>query len=300
MSRILNVGIVGAGVFAGYHAGKVNAHPRATLLGVYDHDHPRADRFASQNECQAYSDLESLSVDCDALIIAVPAIHHYNAAKVGLDADCHILMEKPLATTVDDCEDLVDHAARRDCVLQIGHQERIVLKAIGLDQIGTRPETIEIVRHTERTSRNLDASVALDLMIHDLDLLIYLYGPPDTIESADGERVYSEEWDVVRAQLAFGDVTARLSASRDTQSERLWRLQFPSGRIDIDFAQKTLRHTTAFDLNPDFADDHGVQDSLATAFDIFVGACLDGDPPLASGQDGLAAVRAARMIEGML
>jgi predicted dehydrogenase len=234
------------------------------------------------------------------LIIAVPATYHTGAALIGLGHGCHLLVEKPLACSVTDAEQIVSAASNSGRVLQVGHQERIVTQAIGLHDIKARPKHIDITRHTPRATRNLDTSVVMDLMIHDLDLLHALYGAPDWINTEMAKRIYSDELDVVRAEAGFGEIAAYISASRDAEPDRRWTLRYEEGTVEIDFGAKTIRHDTPFDLDCGFGDRQRVQDNLAAAFDCFVRACLDGTPPLATGEDGLAAVRAAAKIEGTL
>jgi len=298
MSTVLNVGVVGAGVFAGYHANKVTDHPRAVLTGVFDRTAANADTMAGKHNVPSVESVKALAELSDALIIAVPASHHTDAALEGLEGGCHLLVEKPLACSVEDAILIRDRAQQQGRMLQVGHQERIVMDAIGLGALTERPTQIDIIRHTPRATRNLDTSVVMDLMVHDLDLLQSLYGSPDWISTEAARRVYSDELDVVRAELGYADMTAYLSASRDSVGERRWVLRYPSGTVEIDFGMKTLRHDTGFDLNERFGDLPEVQDNLGAAFDYFVRACLDGGAPLASGEDGIAAVKAAAEIEG--
>lgn len=294
----LKVGVIGAGVFAGYHAGKVATHPRSVLSGVYDRNADKARDLADRHSSAVYGDVEALAASSDALIIAVPASDHAGLAEIGLSADCHLLIEKPMATSVEACDQLIEMARKRNCVLQIGHQERIIMEAIGLSRLEERPKDVRVIRHNGPSERNLDASVVMDLMIHDLDLLQALYGPPEWINTESAKRVYSDQWDEVRAELGYADFTVYLSASRNDLPNRKWTLRYESGTVQIDFNAKTLTHDTPFHLNERFGDDPRVQDSLASAFDRFVKACLDGEPPLATGQDGRAAVRVASIIEG--
>ncbi|MGB6228856.1 MAG: Gfo/Idh/MocA family oxidoreductase [Litorimonas sp.] len=296
MSEPLKVGVVGAGVFAGYHAAKVAAHDRAILTSVYDVDPTRAAELADRLDTSVAVSLSSLIEGADALVIATPASVHEDAAITALRAGRHVLIEKPFATTRAGCEAIL--AAQDGLVVQVGHQERLVAEAVGLHRLPKRPREIEIVRHTPRTTRNLDTSVIMDLMIHDIDLLQGLYGDPDWISTEAARRIYSPHYDAVRAEMGFGEMTAYLSASRDADAERRWIMRFDSGTVAIDFAAKTLRNDTPHDLDADFGDQPDVRDNLAAAFDRFIRAVLDGERPLASGRDGSVAVETARTIEG--
>ncbi len=291
----LRVGVVGAGVFAGYHAGKVHAHSRARLSGIHDLDADAAGALAERLGTEAIRSLDALFAKSDAVIIATPATTHGQLATQALKAGRHVLVEKPLALTLEDAECIL--SARGDRVLQVGHQERVVADAIGLFGIAERPTDIRIHRHTGRATRNLDTSVVMDLMIHDLDLLGALYGVPDWIATEAAASRYSEHLDMARAELGYEGFTAYVSADRDAEPERSWTIRYPSGTVAIDFAAKTLRHDTPFDLDADFGQSPDVADSLAAAFDRFVRACLDGARPLATGEDGLAALRMAVTIE---
>lgn len=300
MTTRLKVGLVGAGVFAGYHAHKVSAHDRAHLSGIFDPDIQKSQALAETHDTAALTSLSDLVTESDAVIVACPASYHAKAAIMALEAGCHVLIEKPLATTVMDSEAIVRQAASADRIIQVGHQERIVMETIGLHMIEARPTSVRIVRNCPRGTRNLDTSIILDMMIHDLDLLGMLFGKPDWVSTEQARKIYSDHIDEARAELGFGEMTAYVQSSRNAEAERRWTLQYESGTVEIDFAAKTLRHDTSFSLNAAFGDAPQVQDSLGAAFDRFVSACLDRQAPLATGTDGLEAVRLATMIEGDL
>ncbi len=297
MESPLKVSVFGAGVFAGYHAQKVKAHPRAALKGIYDPDLDRATALARKLDTKVFPTAESAIEACDAAICAVPAIYHKTVAIPVLTAGRSILIEKPLAETPEEGRAILAAAQYGGGKVQVGHQERLVTKAIGLDQIKERPVQIDITRQSGQTIRNLDTSVVKDLMIHDLDLLLHLFGPIDWVATEQAKMIYSDHLDSVRAEIGFDDFTAYVSASRDAEPERRWRLRYESGTVDIDFGAKTLRHDTPFALNADFGDLPSVKDSLGTAFDRFVKACLDNAEPLVSGEAGLAALDLAQKIE---
>ena len=297
MKASLRVGVVGAGVFGNYHAAKVVAHERTVLSGLYDHNRERCDALASKHHTQAYPTLESLIEVSDALIVASPATQHAEACQKALSRGRHVLVEKPISPDRDQAEEIVSIANANNCVLQVGHQERIVAAAIGLNRVELRPKEVEIIRHAPRSHRNQDTSVVMDLMIHDLDLVHWLFGEPEWINTESATRIYSDHYDSVRAEMGYEDMVVRLSASRDAELQRSWTLRYAESTVTIDFGAKLLTHDTGFDLDPDFGDRADVKDSLATATDHFVSACLDGSEPLISGEEGLAAVGLAIKIE---
>lgn len=299
MSRKLKMGVVGAGVFGGYHANKCAAHPRVEYVGTYDKSFERAHTVAAPKGGRGYRDYGLFIAACDAVIIAAPAIQHGTMALRALKAGCHTLIEKPIATTRAAAQRCLDAAKLNSLVLQVGHQERFVAKAIGLDRVIEKPTRIEAKRHSPYSRRGTDVSVTLDLMTHDLDMALWLMGEDALEVRGQSLRVRSETSDAALAHLRFSSATARLSASRvDAQSERIMRLVYPSGEVVIDFNAKTLTQTAGFDLDANFGDNPLARDSLGAATDSFVSAVLDGTPVEITGGHGLRALDAALKVDG--
>ena len=290
----LRVGVVGAGVFGGYHAAKCAAHPRVDLVGIHDPNSERAEALADRDGVKAFAELELMLAAVDAVIVACPATGHYAAAKAALLADKDVLVEKPIAHTVAHAEELVALAAERGRILQVGHQERFVAKAIGLDHIDEPPTAIRAWRHSGYSPRGTDVSVALDLMTHDIDLVLWLMnGDPEAV-AGESEVVRSSTPDRAEATLSFPTTTAWLSASRVAEMPRReLELVYPSGTIAVDFAAKTLTNSSEHPVVASFADDPGASDSLGAATDAFVRAVLDGAPVPITGGMGLRALRYA-------
>ena len=304
MSRKLKIGVVGAGVFGGYHAGKCAAHPRVKYIGTIDRSFKRAESVASPKGGRAFRRFDELLGQCDAVIIAAPASQHGTLALQALNANCHTLIEKPIATSRAQAQLCLNAASRRGLVVQVGHQERFVAKAIGLDRAPEKPLRIEARRHSPYSERGTDVSVTLDLMTHDIDMVLWLMG--EDAEKVRGQSVIvrSETSDAALAQLVFSAGTARLSASRvETASERVMTLTYPSGTVRIDFNAKTLTQSSSlleagFDLDPNFGDNPLAKDSLGAATDSFVSAILDGTPVEITGGHGLRALDAALKVDG--
>jgi len=297
MSERLKIGLIGAGVFAGYHANKLSANPRVDFVGVVDRSRERAARLAKIHNVPI-STMSGLLASSDAVIIASPASAHDAIATQALGARCHALIEKPLAVTSAKADEIVKLAVKQNCIVQLGHQERLILRAIGLDSIKERPLKIEAVRHSPYSLRGTDTSVTFDLMTHDIDLCTALLGgAPDKILGESG-RVRSETADMAYACLYYGPIIVHLSASRVADvSERWMRLTYPSGEVRVDFNAKTLTNSTSFALNANFGEDAIARDSLGAATDIFVRAVLDGTPVLVSAEDGAIAVKVAEAID---
>jgi predicted dehydrogenase len=301
MNERLKIGVIGAGVFGGYHAGKCAAHPRLELVGIFDPDRARCRASATKQNTQAFFHPSELFASVDAAIIACPAIYHGDMALAALQAGCHVLIEKPIADNVSKAQRIVDIAASNDLIVQVGHQERFVFKAIGLDTIPETPTKIVGHRFSPFSHRGTDVSVTLDLMTHDLDLVLWLMGETPVSISGQSLRVASSKPDAAYAKLSFSHGVARLEASRvEEASSRQMRLTYPSGTIEIDFNAKSLIHDTPFDLNDRFGDSPMARDSLGAGTNAFVDAVLDGKPAPISGEDGLRALKAALRIDGDL
>ena len=298
MSDYVKIGLIGAGVFAGYHANKLASHPRIKFTGVMDRNAKRASELAERHNIKAVS-LKALLRQSDAVIIAAPATSHGPIAIEALKAGRHCLIEKPIAVRVEEAQKIIALKTAEDLVVQIGHQERMIMRAIGLDAITERPVKIEAVRNSPYSLRGTDTSVTLDLMTHDIDLCTALMKGPPAAATGQSECVRSHRPDMSYAQIFYDGAKAVLEASRVADiSKRVMKITYPSGVVEIDFNAKTVVHSTAFALNTKFADDARAQDSLGAATDIFVRAILDKSPVLVTAEDGAIAARIALKIDG--
>lgn len=301
MSTQLSIGLVGAGVFGGYHAAKCAAHPRLDFVGLYDPDIARAHTVADTHGAAVFADYADLLENVDAVVIASPASRHGDMALQALKADCNVLIEKPIADTAAKAAEIIALATSRKRIVQVGHQERFVLKAIGLDQAGETPLRIVSHRHSPFSPRGTDVSVTLDLMTHDLDLVLWLMGDDPVTISGRSEIIKSGTPDAAFAILQFKAASARLEASRvEAESSRKMRITYPSGTVEIDFNAKRLTHNTPFKLNADFGNDPMAKDSLGAATNAFVEAVLDGKPVAITGGNGLRALQAALKVDGVI
>jgi len=298
MTDRLKIGLIGAGVFAGYHANKLAAHPRVIFTGVVDNNSVKANDLALCHKVECLP-LERLLEKSDAVVIASPATTHDSIAIQALTAGCHCLIEKPLAISAQAADDIIGLAAEKKLTVQVGHQERLVLRAIGLMDVPERPIAIEAVRNSPFSPRGTDTSVTMDLMTHDIDLCTTLLRAAPVEIKGQVERIRSRHVDKSEAVLKYDNCTARLKSSRvEDVSNRQMKITYPSGVVAIDFNAKTLSHSTPFALNADFADDARAKDSLGAATDIFVRAVLDNAPVLVTAEEGAIAVLVALQIDG--
>lgn len=300
MSRKLKIGVVGAGVFGRYHIGKCAAHSDVDLIGVFDHRYSSAVKAAKECATKAYAQFSDLLTDIDAVIIASPARSHGALSIQALEAGVHCLIEKPIAARAKEAAQIVELAKANKCTVQIGHQERFVAKAIGLDKIPEVPLSITAFRMSPYSERGTDVSVTLDLMTHDLDLLTLLIGErPKTVKGVPIS-VKSNFADASLGLITFPSGTiAKLHASRvEAGFRRTMDITYPSGTVSIDFNAKTLTHDTPFDLDTNFASNPLASDSLGAATNTFVAAILNDKPVPITAEDGYRALEMALAIDG--
>jgi len=301
MSEKLKIAVIGAGVFGGYHANKCAAHPRAEFIGIYDPDIDRAKTQAEKHGVQAFDDVQTMLAQTEAVIIASPADTHGSMALTALACGKHCLIEKPVASELKDAARIVELAKEKNLVVQVGHQERFVAKAIGLDKLPESPMNIVSRRMSKFSERGTDVSVTLDLMTHDLDLVLMLMGGMPTEVKGEIRIEKSSLPDFSCGELTFENGTATLTSSRlEDDFSRTMDITYLSGEVNIDFNAKTLTHTTPFDLNANFGEDPSAKDSLGAASNAFIEAVLDGSSVPVTAQDGYNALKLALMIDGDL
>jgi predicted dehydrogenase len=306
----LRVGIAGAGHFGRYHALKVAASDRARLVGIYDPDTERAKTVGWEAGAPDMA-FEALLPAIDALIIAAPAEAHHALACAALRAGKHVLVEKPIAATLEQADELAALAQSSGLVLQVGHLERFSSAYQALSARGRSPLYIEAVRIAPFKPRGTDVSVILDLMIHDLDLVLALVDSP--IESVDavGAPIASAFEDIANARLRFvNGAVAAITASRvSIRTERRMRIFARDTYLAADFATRKLTvigrgvgtpvpGVTGFGVEDASWED---RDSLAAEHAAFYDSVLDGAPVLVDASAGRRALSAALAVSaGMI
>jgi predicted dehydrogenase len=298
----LRIGVAGAGHFGRYHALKAAASPRATLAGVHDIDTERARTIGWEAGAPdlAFPDLLDA---CDALIVAAPAEAHHALAAAALRAGKHVLVEKPIAASLAEADDLAALAAAGNRVLQVGHLERFSAAHAALaGRIGA-PLYIEATRIAPFKPRGTDVSVILDLMIHDLDLILALVDSPIALVDAVGAAVASPHEDIANARIRFeSGAVATITASRvSARTERRMRVFAQDGYLAVDFANRQLTVIARDRGRPvPGVDGFGLEetswedrDSLAAEHAAFVASVLDGAPVAVDAAAGRRALAAA-------
>jgi predicted dehydrogenase len=303
MSETLRAGVIGAGVFGGYHARQYARIQGITFVGVYDPHPDRAAKTAMPLGGRAFADLASLLGEVDVVTVASPATHHAEQALAAIAAGKHVYVEKPIAVSLADAEKVRGAAAKAGVVVACGHQERVVFQAMGLLDLPEQPLMLEALRHGPPSERSRDVSAVLDLMVHDIDLALAIAASEPVTAEAEGVRGPDGVWDVVRAEASFeSGFTAILDVSRQADARRrTMRIVYPSGEVAIDFMARSFRNTTPFPLNPDFADTPAAADPLGTSVEGFLQAVRGAAPrPVVTAAEATAALDLAIAVEQAL
>jgi len=227
---MIRIGVIGVGHMGWLHARTAQGHPDAQLTAILDPETERTTRAASEFETEVVSSLDALAERCDAVVVAVPTLLHHAVVFDCLDRGLHVLVEKPIAATVSEGEDLTARAREVDRVLAVGHVERFNPVFMALEGEIDRPVFVEAHRLAPFVPRSIDVDVILDLMIHDIDLLLACHSPDVERVDASGVPVVTGREDIANARIAFTDgAVANLTASRVSR-ERMRRIRFFAGR----------------------------------------------------------------------
>ena len=307
----LALAILGVGHFGRFHALKAAANPRIHLVGLADADPARAAAIATEAGTEALTPIAAIAA-ADAVIIAAPTRFHHDLAMAALVAGKHVFIEKPIAATLPEADALITAAATARRVLQVGHIERFsaAFRAVVEAPAGGRALSWDAIRVAPFRPRSLDVSVVLDLMIHDIDLVLTLAGEdPDAVEAV-GAAVASDRPDFAVARLRFpGGRAAVITASRVSLAmERRLRVLGTEGEMSVNFLDRSLAVLRRGGADPvatmpgsgiDRATwtDH---DSLEAEQAAFVAACLDGAPVVVDGAAGRRALTVALAVEAAI
>ncbi len=238
----LRAAVVGIGYFGSRHANKLSHLPGVKLEYIVDVDGVRAQEAAAKFGARATTELRDLVGRVDIATIAVPTQQHAEVATTLLDAGIHLLVEKPLSATIDEADRVVGAATAKNLVLCVGHLERFNPALIAVRDRVTAPRFIEAHRLAPFSPRGTDVDVVLDLMIHDLDIILSLVDSPIAEVRADGAPVLTKGVDIANARIEFENgCTANVTASRiSAKWMRKLRVFQPDSYLSIDFRDRTV------------------------------------------------------------
>jgi len=235
----VTVGVIGVGHLGRWHAGLFKEIADARLIGVYDTDQKKNEEKARELGVKAFSNLDELLAAVEAVSIVTPTTTHAEIARQALNNDRHVFIEKPIAHSLEAAQEIIDLAAEKQRILQIGHIERFNPAVKTLHDVPVNPLFIEAHRLASFNPRGTDVAVVLDLMIHDLDLILKLVGSKPSEIQASGVAVVSSTIDIANARIQFENgCVANLTASRiSAKKMRKMRLFQKDAYISMDFSE---------------------------------------------------------------
>ncbi len=310
VSEKTRVAVVGVGHFGRLHAEKYAALADVELVAVVDRDQARGEEVASQLGCRALQDYRHLAGQIDAASLTVPTSLHHQVGQELLELGIHLLVEKPITESVESANKLIAAAKARGLTLQVGHLERFSPAYFALAERVSKPLFIEANRIAAFRPRATDVNVVLDLMIHDIDLIMALVRSPLVSVDAVGAAVVSEMEDIVSARLGFASgCAANLTASRvSLKTERSMRIFQPDAYLVVDLAQRkvTSRRKGEGEMFPGIPNIETEEfsfeeaDALANEIAAFIQCVRRQETPAVTGEAGRDAVEAALKITDSL
>ncbi len=302
-NSILKVGVIGVGHLGEYHVQKYKAIPEVELAGIVDINPDRAEEIAARYNTRAYNGHHDILNVVDAVSLAVPTEIHFDVARDILSKGIHLLIEKPITYELGPADTLIRMANERDLVLQVGLVERFNPAVVEMESLLNGPVFIESHRMNVFTTRGTDVDVVLDLMIHDLDII--LHSVPSEVKDvhAVGMSVITAMTDVANVRMIFENGTvANLTASRvSDKTLRKIRVFQPDAYLSVNCFKREI---SVIRLNGDVKDsnfpeivsdrtEYPDSDPLADEIASFVKVVKNGTAPVVSGQDGRRALSVA-------
>jgi predicted dehydrogenase len=302
----VRVGVIGVGYLGKFHTEKYSRMDNVQLVGVVDSDRVLAAEVAARFDTRAFADYRDLFGHVDAVSIVVPTEDHFSVATECLNHDLDVLIEKPMTATLEQADDLIKIAESRKRVMQIGHLERFNPAVIALKDIVHNPLFIEAHRLSIFKDRSTDVSVVLDLMIHDIDIIMNLVKSEIKSIHAAGAPVICEHADIANVRLEFeSGCVANVTASRiSTKNQRKIRLFQKDAYVSVDFTTRDITiirrdESCAGDLIPgmdirqhSFSEADALEDELAS----YIQAVNTRQTPVVSGNAGRQALGVALSI----
>jgi predicted dehydrogenase len=305
-SELLKAAVIGVGSLGQHHARVYTEIPGVSLIGVADRNEKQAKEVAKRCHCQAFTDYHTLLDQVDIVSVVVTTQAHYAVAKDCLEKGISVLLEKPMTTTLEQADELIGLASEKKVVLQVGHIERFNRAIEELKTMLTAPKFIEVHRLGPFSQRNTDIGVTLDLMIHDLDIILDLVGSPVERVEATGVKILSEHDDIANARITLANgCVANVVASRVTmEAQRKIRIFSPTSYISINYQKQelsiyTLKKGQKLDENnlmKMIKRERKVFDKkepLLAELTAFVNSVRTGQPPVVSGEQGRQALALA-------
>jgi len=301
----IKVGVIGAGYLGKFHIEKYLSFDDVDLVGVVDVDVEAGKEVEEKFGISCYKDMSELVGKVDAVSIVVPTVYHHDVTKVFLDSGVDVFVEKPITSTVDEAERLIDSADKKNLILQVGHLERFNPAIIALQGHLKEPMFIESHRLSPFPERSTDVDVTLDLMIHDIDIILNIVKSDISTIDAVGVPIVTSHVDIVNARLSFeSGCVANVTASRvSVEKMRKIRIFQSDAYISIDYASQkieVLKKVTDKEkglsiIKEDI--DISKSDYLSDEIRSFIDSVKTRGKPPVTGSDGKRALEVVMMIK---
>jgi predicted dehydrogenase len=301
----IRVGVIGVGYLGRFHAQKYAAMEGVDLVGVADIDPLRANEVARECRTRPYTGYQELLEEVEAVSIAVPTVNHYEVAAACLERKVDVLVEKPITTTIEEADDLIAMAENGDNIMQVGHLERFNPAVMAMKPLLTHPLFIEAHRISVFKDRGTDVDVVLDLMIHDIDIILSIVDAPLTTIHTVGAPVITPLTDIANARLIFENgCTANVTVSRiSLDNIRRMRIFQPGMYISVDFIKKEVMSirlkkdaNKAFPVPDIRKQGFKEQDTLELELKDFIANVRNRTRPQVSGHEGRRALDIALQV----
>lgn len=305
MSNKVKVGVIGVGYLGRFHAHKYAAMDDVELVGVADASLERAQLVAGECATRPFIDYRELAAQVDAVSVAVPTSLHHQVAKYCLQQSVDVMVEKPITTTLAEADDLIELAAKQQRILQVGHLERFNPAVLAMQPLLTHPLFIEAHRIAVFKDRGTDVDVVLDLMIHDIDIILSIVQSPIVSILTAGTPVITKLTDIANARLIFKNgCTANITVSRiSLENMRRMRIFQPGQYLSIDFGKKEIMTVRMKPVEsggtpiPDIRKStFQEQDALELELRDFIKHVRQRTRPAVSGEEGLRALDVALQV----
>lgn len=299
----VRVAVIGVGEHGKHHARILSEMQDADLAGIYDTNSDRSRAVSSELECRAFQSLDEALSCTEAVSVVIPTTEHARVAHQAFDAGVDVLIEKPISRTVEEADEIVERSEREGRILQVGHLERFNPGVVAARNTTRNPMFFEVHRLGVFSSRSLDVDVVFDLMIHDLDLVLWMVDSAVRDVRAVGLAVLSDKVDIANARVEFENgAVANLTASRvSTEKVRKFRYFQPSEYISVDFARRDalLIRVDRSKANPEIGFEKletVAADPLRAELEQFLTCVKSRQPPLVGGREGRAALALAERV----
>lgn len=300
---MISVAVIGVGSIGKHHARIFSGMEGVRLSGIVDADFPRADEFAEKYHCRAFNDHMKVINLVDAVSIAVPTTFHFQLAMDFLEHGKHILIEKPITSTLEEAKILIREAEKRNLILQVGHLERFNAGVSLISTMVDKPRFIESQRLSPFLGRGIDVDVTLDLMIHDIDIILSLVNSEIADIRATGAKILTENIDVAHAWIEFRNGCIAQAVTSRIANEKVRQLKVfqHNSWLNLDYQKQELtcyiKHGSRVEKE---IKKPGEKEPLKEQLISFIECVRNGTRPVVSGHEGREALKVALRISELV